>query len=51
MDENLFRPAFDKLKLSDKLRLMQTLAARCHLTFQDMCAFSRWGQSCYHRRV
>lgn len=28
MNENLFRPQFDTLKLSDKLWLMQTLASR-----------------------
>ena len=28
MNENLFRPQFDALKLSDKLWLMQTLATR-----------------------
>ena len=35
MNENLFRPQFDTLKLSDKLWLMQTLAtasARAYLT-------------------
>ena len=46
MNENLFRPQFDTLKLSDKLWLMQTLAARYHLTFKELYAFSRWGQSC-----
>ena len=46
MNEKLFRPQFDKLKLSDKLWLMQMLATRYHLTFKELCAFSRWGQSC-----
>ena len=46
MNENLFRPQFDALKLSDKLWLMQTLATRYHLTFKELYAFSRWGQSC-----
>ena len=46
MNEKLFRPQFDRLKLSDKLLLMQTLAARYRLTFKDLYAFSRWGQSC-----
>ncbi|MFR9191980.1 MAG: hypothetical protein ACLVLG_02580 [Anaerovoracaceae bacterium] len=46
MNENLFRPQFDTLKLSDKLRLMQTLATRYNLTFKELYAFSRWGQSC-----
>ena len=46
VNENLFRPQFDKLKLSDKLWLMQGLAARYHLTFKELYAFSRWGQSC-----
>ena len=46
MKENLFRPQFDTLKLSDKLRLMQALATRYHLTFKELYAFSRWGQSC-----
>ena len=46
MNENLFRPQFDTLKLSDKLWLMQTLAARYNLTFKELYAFSRWGQSC-----
>lgn len=46
MNENLFRPQFDTLKLSDKLWLMQTLATRYHLTFKELYAFSRWGQSC-----
>ena len=46
MNENLFRPQFDALKLSDKLWLMQTLATRYYLTFKELYAFSRWGQSC-----
>ena len=46
MNENLFRPQFDTLKLSDKLWLIQTLATRYHLTFKELYAFSRWGQSC-----
>ena len=46
MNENLFRPQFDALKLSDKLWLMQTLATRYNLTFKELYAFSRWGQSC-----
>ena len=46
MNENLFRPQFDKLKLSDKLSLMQMLAARYKLNFKEIYAFSRWGQSC-----
>ena len=46
MNEKLFRPQFDTLKLADKLWLMQTLAARYHLTFKELYAFSRWGQSC-----
>ena len=36
MNKNLFRPEFDKLKLSDKLRLMQTLAARYKLSFKEL---------------
>lgn len=46
MNENLFRLQFDTLKLSDKLWLMQTLATRYNLTFKELYAFSRWGQSC-----
>ena len=46
MNEKLFRPQFDTLKLADKLWLMQTLATRYHLTFKELYAFSRWGQSC-----
>ena len=46
MNEKLFRSQFDRLKLSEKLWLMQTLAARYRLTFKDLYAFSRWGQSC-----
>ena len=46
MNEKLFRPQFDTLKLSDKLWLMQTLATRYNLTFKELYAFSRWGQSC-----
>lgn len=46
MNENLFRPQFDTLKLSDKLWLMQTLATRYNLTFKELYAFFRWGQSC-----
>lgn len=45
MNENLFRPQFDTLKLSDKLWLMQTLATRYNLTFKELYAFSRWGQA------
>lgn len=46
MNEELFRTQFEPLKLSDKLWLMQTLATRYHLTFKELYAFSRWGQSC-----
>ena len=46
MNENLFRSQFDTLKLSDKLWLMQTLATHYNLTFKELYAFSRWGQSC-----
>ena len=46
MNKNVFRPQFDALKLTDKLRLMQALADRYLLTFKDLYAFSRWGQSC-----
>ena len=45
MNENLFRPKFDKLKLSDKLWLMQRLAAHYNMTFKELFAFTRWGQS------
>ena len=44
MNENFFRPQFDKLKLTDKLWLMQTLATRYNLTFKELYAFSRWGR-------
>ena len=46
MNENLFRPQFDRLESSEKLWLMRTLAARHGLTFREICEFSRWGQSC-----
>ena len=36
MNENLFRPQFDTLKLTEKLWLMQTLATRYHLTFKEL---------------
>ena len=39
----LFRPQFNKLKLSDKLSLMQMLATRYNLTFKELYAFSSWG--------
>ena len=38
MNEKLFRPQFDALKLSDKLWIMQTLAARHNLTFKELYA-------------
>lgn len=46
MNEILFRPQFNRLESSEKLRLMQTLATRYNLTFRELCEFSRWGQSC-----
>lgn len=46
MNENLFRPQFDRLESSEKLWLMRTLAARHGLTFREICEFSRWGQNC-----
>lgn len=46
MNEKLLRPAFDKLKITEKLALMQALADRYHMAFQSLYAFSRWGQSC-----
>ena len=49
MNENLFRPQFDTLKLSDKLWLMQTLATRYNLTFKERGACARGGQSCTAR--
>ena len=36
MNENLFRPQFDTLKLSDKFWLMQTLGARYGLAFKEL---------------
>ena len=36
MNENLFRPQFDTLKLTEKLWLMQTLATRYNLTFKEL---------------
>lgn len=51
MNENLFRPQFDALKLSDKLWLMQTLATRYNLTFKELYAFSRLGTKLHHRPV
>ena len=45
MNENLFRPQFDTLKLTEKLWLMQTLATRYHLTFKELYAFTRWDKA------
>ena len=51
MNEKRFRPQFDRLKLSDKLLLMQTLAARYHLTFKDLYALFPLGAELYHRHL
>ena len=51
MNEKLFRPQFDTLKLSDKLWLMQTLAARYHLTFKELYAFFPLGTKLHHRPI
>ena len=40
MNENFFRPQFDKLKLTDKLWLMQTLATRYNLTFKEPVSYT-----------
>lgn len=46
MNENLYRPQFDQMKRTERLALMQALAARYKMKFKGLCAFSRWGQSC-----
>ena len=46
MNEDLFRPQFDRLEPPERLRLMQTLADRHNMTFRGLREFSRWGQSC-----
>ena len=46
MNENLYRPQFNQMKMTEKLALMQTLAARYKMKFKELYAFSRWGQSC-----
>jgi hypothetical protein len=46
MNEKLLRPQFDKLKLAEKLALMQLLAERYQMAFLSLYTFCRWGQSC-----
>lgn len=46
MNEILLRPQFNKLKMTEKLTLMQSLADCYNMTFQSLYVFTRWGQSC-----
>lgn len=46
MNENLYRPQFNQMKMAEKLALMQTLATRYKMKFKELYSFSRWGQSC-----
>ncbi len=44
MDERLLQPQFSRMKLSEKLPLMEELSSRYGLHFKELYAFSRWGQ-------
>ena len=46
MNENWFRPAFDRMDAAGKQALMESLAARYQMTFLGLHTFDRWGQSC-----
>ena len=51
MNENLFRPQFDTLKLSDKLWLMQTLATRITFDIQGTIRLFPLGTKLHHRPI
>lgn len=44
MDERFLRPQFSRLKISEKLSLMEDLSVRHGILFKELYAFSRWGQ-------
>ena len=46
MNENLYRPQFNQMKTTEKLVLMEELAARYDMLFLGLHMFNRWGQSC-----
>ena len=46
MNEELFRPGFNQLEVSEKQALMKNLATRYEMTFLGLHTFNRWGQSC-----
>ena len=46
MNIKLYRPQFNQLDIAERLALMERLAARYKMQFKELCAFSRWGQSC-----
>ena len=46
MNEKLLRPEFNKLKVSDKISLMQSLSDHYQIEFKSLYTFSRWRQSC-----
>lgn len=46
LNEKLFRTKFDQMETTEKQALMESLAARYHMTFLSLHTFQRWGQSC-----
>lgn len=46
MNDKLSRPLFNEMNITEKLALMESLAAQHDMTFLDLHAFDRWGQSC-----
>ena len=45
MNEKLFRTQFDQMEITEKLALMESLAARYDMSFLGLHTFDRWGQS------
>ena len=46
MNENLYRPQFNKMDPTEKQALMENLAVRYDMAFLGLHTFERWGQSC-----
>ena len=46
MNENLYRPQFNKMDPTGKQELMESLAVRYDMAFLGLRTFERWGQSC-----
>ena len=51
MNKNLFRPQFNRMETSEKMALMESLAARYNMTFKPLTAGGRIAPRAYLRKM